>query len=301
MTRRGHRHPEASPTAQLAAEIEWLVNEAGTEWRPRSDTAGAVRVNCRPLPALVRPGLATQIEEILHRPELLPLLRIIGQHNSRPREIPGRRLPQKDNFLLGPYLFQVLISVEGRNEQRRRLPALDQPAAQVRDHLQDVAANCKNLAALIRKGPQPHVALARKTGANDLLRIFAPLTELFEASDSSERQVVALGELMARAADWFEVQADQVPRAKQNRRPSVPAAWAERADLRTRAAELLPGIFRKQLGHWYRAHVATIATIVSKGIETDADFVRKVERQQTGAERRRDGERLTRKNAETFP
>ena len=102
--------------------------------------------------------------------------------------------------------------------------------------------------------------------------MFNRLTELFETSDGSERQVVALTELMERAADWYNALADNVPRAKQKRHSGKGA-------LRVRTAEFLPGVFRKRLGHPYHAHIATIATIIS-GIETDADFVKKVEAQE---------------------
>jgi predicted component of type VI protein secretion system len=223
---------------------------------------------------------------------LAPLLRIVEQHNREPREMPGRRLPQKDNFLLGPHIFQVLVSLESRSEVRQRLPVLDQPAAEVRNHLQKVAADCKALAELMRKGPQPHVALAGETRAKEALKVFAPWTELFEA-DGSERQVIAFAGLLERGADWFDGLADHVPRASQNRHIGNGA-------LRVRAAEFLPGVFRRRLDQPYHAHVATIATIVS-GIETDADFVKKAEAQQHGPKRRLAGERLPEKTAETLP
>jgi len=245
-----------------------------------------------PEPSQAERQINERVQAILSDPRLAPFLRIIEQHNSRPRDVPGRRLPQKDHFLLGPHLRQVLVSVQARNEVHQKLPVLDLPAAKVREHLQNVAASCKDLAKLIRKGPQPHVALAGKTSTNTALKVFAPWTELFEASDDSERQVVAFPELMERAAGWFGALADHVLRASQNKHTGAGA-------LRVRAAEFLPGVFRRTLDRPYHAHVATIATIVS-GIETDADFVKKVEAQQTGAERRR-GERLTRKNAETLP
>jgi hypothetical protein len=103
---------------------------------------------------------------------------------------------------------------------------------------------------------------------------------LFEASDGSEHQIVAFTELIERTADWFGALADHVPRAKQFRHTGKGA-------LRVRAAEFLVGVFRKRLGHPYHAHVATIATIVS-GIETDADFVKKVDAQQSDGETGRD-------------
>jgi hypothetical protein len=231
------------------------------------------------LPALVSPDLATQIEKILWHSDMAPLLKIIEQHNSQSREVPGRRLPRKDNFLLGPHLFQVLVSVQSRDELRQRLPVLDQPAAEVRNHLQKVAADCKALAALIRKGPQPHVVFAAATNANEALKVFVPWTELFEAADSSERQLVAFVELLERAGGWFDALADRARRAKQNRHTGNGAR-------RMRAAEFLPGVFRRRLGQPYHDHVGTIATLVSR-IETDADFVKKVETRQKRAHEER--------------
>jgi hypothetical protein len=226
------------------------------------------------VPAFVRPDIATRIKEILCCPRLGPVLASIGKHNTQPREIPGRRLPWKDHFLLGPHLFQVLVSVQARNELRQQLPVLAQPAAEVRKHLQKAATHCEALAGLISKGPQPSVALAGATRENEVRKIFAPWTELFEAADDSERQIVAFSDLIGRAAAWFDALATQVPRAAQNRHTGNGA-------LRVRAADFLPGVFRKRLGQPYHAHVATIATIVS-GIPTDADFVKKVEAQLSG-------------------
>jgi hypothetical protein len=289
----GRAETNATPAAQLAAEIEWLVNAAGTDWRPRFDTAGAVRVNCRTAPALVRPELATRIEDILYRPELVSALRIIEQHNSQPREIPGRRLPQKDHFLLGPHLFQILVSVESRKALRQRLPVLDQPAAEVRGDLRKVAADCEVLAALVRKSPQPHIALAAETNANEALKVFAPWTELFEAADGSERQIIAFSDLIGRAAGWFNALADHVQRATQN--------WNTNPGmLRRRVAEVFLRLFTERLGDPYYTHVAAITTIVS-GTETHADFVRQMEAQQTGATRRRQTETLNRKKSDTLP
>jgi hypothetical protein len=268
------RGPDVAAERQRAAEIEWLVKAARTEWVARSDGAGF-----DPVPALVRPELETQIKEILYRPELVPLLRIIERHNSQSREIPGRRLPRKDHFLLGPHLRGVLMSVKARNEQRQRLPVLDRPAAEVRDHLREVSASCKDMAELIRTGPQPHVALASKTSANEAVKVLAPLTELFEASDGLERQVVAFAELMDRAASWFEALSGRVQRAKENRHTCKGA-------LRMRASEFLVDVFKRSLGRPYHPHVATIATLVSD-IKTDADFVKKVEARQSHTHKER--------------
>ncbi len=271
----------AAAQRQLAAEIEWLARAARTEWVARNDGVGFDAV-----PALVPSELEARIKEILYCPKLASLLNIIRKHNSQLREVPGRRLPQRDNFLLGPHLFQVLISVQNRNEMRQRLPLLDQPAAEVRNHLKKVAKDCEALAALIRIGPQPGIALAGSIGRNEYLRVSGVWAEVFEAADGLKYQEIMFADLLKRAAGWFDALVDRVPRAKQNRHTGNGA-------LRVRAAEFLPGVFRKRLGHPHHTHVATIATMVSGGMETNADFVRKVEAQQTGAERRRAEERLT--------
>jgi hypothetical protein len=120
-----------------------------------------------PEPSQVEQEIDERVRAILSDARLVPFLRIIEQHNSQPREIPGRRLPRKDHLLLVPHLFQALASVRARNELRQKLPVLDQPAAEVREHLQNVVTRCKALAELIRKGPQPHVALAAETSTNE--------------------------------------------------------------------------------------------------------------------------------------
>jgi hypothetical protein len=257
----GRRKRDTPATAQLGVGIEWLAGRLPGSFLAMPEVPPSMR------------DIAQRVEEIMRCPELLLFLTVVEQHNRRPHWEPGRRLPQKDNFLLCPHLFQVLISVESRNELHQRLPVLDQPASEVRMHLLKAATDCKGLAALIRKGPQPGVALAGATSANEVLKVFAPWSELFEAADDSERQIVAFSDLIGRAAAWFDALATHVPRAAQNRHTGNGA-------LRVRAAEFLPGVFRKRLGQPHHAHVATIATIVS-GIPTDADFVKKVEARQS--------------------
>ena len=146
--------------------------------------------------------------------------------------------------------------------------------------MQTVSARCRRLANLIRKGPQPRVALAAESGLNEALRVLMPLTAVIEAS-GPEREVVPIATLLERGAAWFEALTQQVvPRSKQNRRPAARASEAYAAELRSRAAEFLVGVFGETLGHPYQGYVAIIATILS-GIETDADFVKKVERRRT--------------------
>jgi hypothetical protein len=275
----GRAKTNATPTEQLAAEDDWLAGRH----LPESFRA------MLPEPSQAEQEISERVQAILSDARLVPFLRIIEQHNSRPREVPGRRLPKRDHFLLGPHLRQVLLSVQARNEVRQRLPELDQPAAEVRKHLQQVAADSKALAELIRKGPQPGIALADSIGRNEFLRVFGVWAEVFEASDGLKYQEVSLADLLERGTGWFTTLAGRVPRAPQNRHMGNGA-------LRARAAEFLPGLFRKRLGQPYHAYVATIATIVS-GIETDADFVKKVE----NSKQRQDGESLARKTGETLP
>jgi len=262
VTSRGRGRTESSATTQLAAEIEWLEGRYLPDWA----------LSMLPEPSPAERDIIERLRGILNDPRLVPVLRILEKHNSCPRWEPGRRTPTNARFRLGPHLRQVLTSVQGRGEMRQRLPVLDQPAAEVREHLQDVSAGCKRLAELIRKGPQPHVALAGETSTNEVLKIFLP-TEVFEALDGSDRQVVAFAELLDKAAGWFEALAGHVPRAKENRHTGKGA-------LRMRAAGFLVDVFKRTLGRPYHSHVGTIATIVS-GIETSADFVKKVERRQS--------------------
>jgi len=256
---RARVNTEASAATQLAAELKWLARGH----LPMSFLA------MLPEPSPAERDIAERVRGFLTDPKLVPFLRLLEQHNSRPRCEPGRRTPSKTPFLLGPHLHQVLTSVQARDEVRQKFPVLDQPAAEVREHLQNVSAKCNALAGLIRKGPQPYVALAGKTNTNEALKVFAPWTELFEASDGSERQVVAFTELIEWGADCFSALAGHVRRAKQNRH-------TDNGALRMRAAEFLVDVFKRKLGHPYHAHVAIIAAIIS-GIPTDADFVKKVE------------------------
>jgi hypothetical protein len=251
----------ASAAKQLAVEIDWLAGELpGSFLRPP------------PLSPTQR-EIVQFVTKILRHPNLVPFLSILEHHNSTPRWQLGRRTPTKTRFLLGPHLYQVHSSVRARDETRRRLPVLDQPAAEIRAHFRTVAGECKTLAELLRKGPQPLVALASETRTNELLKVLNPLTELFEASDDSERQHIPFTELLERAARWFDELAAQIPRAKQNKQTA-------KGELRFRAVEFLVSVFRKRLNHPYHAHVASIATILS-GIETNADFVKKVDARQT--------------------
>jgi hypothetical protein len=80
--------------------------------------------------------------------------------------------------------------------------------------------------------------------------------------------------MLERGGAWFET-LRVVPRPKQNRRPAAKASQAYAAELRSLTAEVFVRAFRQRLGRPHHAHIATIAAVAS-GIETDADFVKKV-------------------------
>jgi hypothetical protein len=132
------RKPDASLTAQLEVEIEWLAGRLpGSFLRSLPELSPAYR------------EIVRRIEDILRHPDLVPFLNILERYNRSPKIIPGRRLPvQGPHFLLGPHVFQVLVSVEDQRALRAKLPAFDQPAAEVRAHLQTVSDRCRRSANL---------------------------------------------------------------------------------------------------------------------------------------------------------
>ena len=252
---------------QLAAEMRWLRGEISP------GIAAALRTRSPPDRCTC---IARQVEGLLQRSELAEFLAVLKQHNE------ARRTP----FLLGPYLFQVISSIEGLRAAHAKMPALDQPAAEVRDHLLEASIKSKDLAARLRKGPQPSVVLARHSEAWDALGLIESLSTI---QSSSEREnVLPLDQLLEKAADLLETAANKIPRAKQHRRPSK-SARAGNSELRSRAARVLVDAFRSRLGHAYHRHIATIAELLS-GITTDADFVKKAEKR--GRAARAPGDKL---------
>lgn len=130
---RERRDLKASAAKQLAAEIEWLEGRYLPDWA----------LSRLPEPSPAERDIVERVRGILNDPRLVPVLRMLEKHNSCPRVEPGARTPSKARLLLGPHLRQVLASVQGRGEMRQKLPVLDQPAAEVRKHLQDASAGCR--------------------------------------------------------------------------------------------------------------------------------------------------------------
>jgi hypothetical protein len=259
---------------QLAAEKRWLRAEI-------SPRIAALRTRSPPDQWT---SIAQQVEELLQRPELAKLLAVLKQRNK------GRKAP----FLLGPYLFQIVSSGKERRAAHARMSALDQPAANVRDHLKEVSAKSKGLAAHLRMGPQPRVVLAPRRHYWNALELMDGFPAI--QSSSKRRNVVPLDQVLNDAAALIDKVAKKISRAKQHRRPSKSARVAESEELRSRAASVLVHAFRDRLGHAYHSHIATIVELLS-GITTDDGFVKKVEKR--GRAARAPGDKLPRKTVQT--
>jgi hypothetical protein len=242
------RNRRASPDAQLSIECEWLARLEGGPW----DSIGK------------------RIADTLRHDDLADFLCILEQHN-RESKIP---------FLLGSYVLQVLLRERARAENVKMMPTLDQPAADVKRDLIEVAEKSRELAKLFRRTLQPHFLQA---GASEKYDAAALMGLLVVPSSSEEEALVSLSRLLDDAAPAIDAVSQRAPRATQNRRPAKMASEARAQELRLGASKYLVETFRQHLGQPYHAHVATIATIVSK-IKTDADFVKKAERPRTGAD-----------------
>ena len=242
----------AGGSSQLAAEIEWL-----RQWKllaERSSRRPPERWN----------SIVHQVEKVLHRPELAKFLTVLERHNST----------RKTRFLLGPHLFQVIGSVEDRRAFRAKMPVMNRPPAEVRAHFQEGSAKSKALARLLRKGPQPGVALAARNQDWEAFKAFAPLIQ--SSKDCAEN--VPLAQLLDRAAASLDSMAHQISRAKSHRQPVKNASAPTQQEMRSRAS-FLAEVFRRALNHPYHSHVAVIATLLS-GINTNADYVKKCERRE---------------------
>jgi hypothetical protein len=241
---------------QLDAETRWLRGKM-----PRSILAP--RKNWRPSKEMTR--TAEKALEILQHRELSKPLAVLEKFNSDSE--------RKGPFLLGPYLFRVIRSVEQRQAIRAKHPLLGAPPAEVRDHFRQTSTDAKALANLLRKGPQPRVALAARHYARDA---FEPLPMV--QSPGKAKIIVPLNELLHRVAASLDIAAQKITRAKlHNRLAKKKESKARQYELRLLTASILVEAFRRELKHPHHNHVATITTVLS-GISTDADYVKKVEK-----------------------
>ena len=257
------RQPGVAPTIppapnafnQLAAELRWLRGEC-----PKSFLAPRPKSFWFPPEKWTR--IARRVEKILQKPELTKFLGKLAHHNA---QHPG------DPFLLGPQLFGVFRSLEERSATISRMPVLNRTDAEIRAHLKNASATSKTLAAQLRKGPRPQVAVATPSDDFSTLTPFAPILAAEAVT------IEALDVLLDRAAVALDLMARQIPRAKQHRNRSKEPNVVMRYELRSQAASTLVQTFRRRLRKPWHGHVATIVSLMS-GLETDTDYVKKTEK-----------------------
>jgi hypothetical protein len=236
---------------QLAREIQWLRGEMpGSMLAFRKDERSRLT------------SVAQKVEGVLRRPKLRKLLALLGKRNNSLEK--GNR-----PFLLSPYLLHAVSSVDARLAALSKLPALSRRASEVRQHFRDASTRSKALAVLLRKAPQPGVALAARNYLSDAHALFAALPTL--TAESEADTIEPLDRVLERAAEVLDFIARTIPRGGQQVETT-----SQQLQLRSRVAGLF-GVFRKQLGHPYHSHVATLATLLSN-IPTSTDYVKKMDR-----------------------
>jgi hypothetical protein len=241
------RGAKTSTSEQLAKEIEWLRGPPSV----------------RTLAPDAWTSIANRVEKVLQNPALSELLDILDRHNRN----------EKRPFLLGPYVFQIIQSVEERWAMRRKVPSLNQPPALVRARFETASRKSKELADLLRKGHQPSVALAGHRRERDAWRLVTPFPIIQGQGKSAV--VISLDCLLERAAELLNSVAEKITRAKQHGRPAKMASNAQKEELRSRAVSVLTKVFLERLNQPYHRHVASVAELLS-GLCTDADYVKKV-------------------------
>lgn len=239
--------PKANASSQLAVEEEWLSSLA-----------------CRTRLASGWKDIVQRIRDVIARPELQNVLEALATHNQ------NRSTP----FLLAPYLFNIVLSLEMRNDNLRRMPALGRRPAELRSHFQVASAKAKALARLVRKAHQPHIVLCAHDDSREVFKLFQPCP-IIQAPSQSET-TVPLDWLLDAAAASFDSAAKKIPHTHHHRKAQQTLTNADRSQLRRLAARRLVSEFRRNLGSPYHSHVADIVEALT-GTATDADYVKKVE------------------------
>jgi hypothetical protein len=191
------------------------------------------------------------------------------------REEPNQRasiFKKKLPFLLAPQMFHIVRSVEERSTTRKEMPSLDQPPAEVRAHYKDASAKSRQLAALLRKNPQPHLVLGTRNKTSDALGLILPC-QIIQAPGESPA-IIPLDRLLDTAAASLDSVGEAITRAKRHSRPAKGPCMAQSEELRSLAASFLVKVFLDELGRPYHEHVAAIAQLLS-GQTTNADYVKK--------------------------
>jgi hypothetical protein len=239
--------PKARHFDQLAEERRWLRGEIpGSFLAPRG--------NWRPPPEWT--AFAERVEQVLARPELRNVLRVLEERNRN-------RSKRANPFLLGPYLFSIIHRIEARREYRQQMPALGRRPAELRAHFQDASKKAKALARVVRKGPQPFTSLAARAHMTDAFKLFQPGPII--QSPKKQKSIVPLDRLLDEAAGSLDLLAENISR------PSA------RGSVKSEAAGFLAITFRNVLKKPYHSEVATIVQVLT-GKDTDEDYVKKIEK-----------------------
>jgi hypothetical protein len=209
-------------------------------------------------------AIAERVEQVLASPDLRDFLRVLEKHNLRVLEEHNRNRSQRANpFLLGPHLFHVIHSAEARKDSLQMMPALGRRPAELRAHFQAASVRAKSLARLVRRGPQPFIALAAHDDVTDAFKLFQPCPII--QSPNRRKSIVPLDRLLDEAAELLDLLSKNISR------PSA------RGSDQSEAAGFLATTFRKALKKPYNSEVATIVQVLT-GIVTDEDYVKKIEK-----------------------
>jgi len=237
---------------QIAAEKRWLSARV------------ALQGNRGPLPQWA--NIVERIEKVLASPRLVDTLRALAEHNR------NRARP----FLLAPYLRNILNSIEGRKTASRSMPDLTYPRAEVRKHFQEASAKARALSRLVRRGPQPLIALAACDEMRKAIAVIEPCP-LIQSSSSKSVELVRFDSLLREAAAALDDAARKIPRTGQNRKLMHGPKEVERLELVRLAAERLATAFRTELKRPCYSHVANIVSELT-GFALDDDYVKKIEK-----------------------
>jgi hypothetical protein len=198
-------------------------------------------------------AVAKRVEQVLACPELRNVLRVLEEHNRN-------RSKRSNPFLLGPHLFHIIRSEAERKSTLSKIPILQRRPWEVRAHFQAASAKAKSLARLVRRGPQPFIALAPRDDAREPFPPFQTIQ-----SPNGLEAIVPLDRVLDEAAASLDSLAKNISR------PSA------RGSDQSEAAGFLATTFRKALKKPYHSEVATIVQLLT-GIVTDADYVKKIDK-----------------------
>jgi hypothetical protein len=203
---------------------------------------------------------AERVEQVLACPELRNFLRVLEERNLN-------RSKRVSPFLLGPHLFGIIQRIEARQDNLQRMPALDRSPAELRAHFQGASVKAKALARLVRKAPQPHIALAARDDVREAFSLFSPCPTI--QSPNEREAIVPLDQLLDEAAASLDLLAKNISRPR------------ARGSDQSEAAGFLATTFRKALKKPYHSEVATIVQVLT-GKVTDEDYVKKIEKRWGG-------------------